>query len=82
MDFSLTVAQEDVRSRAARFIDEHCIPLEVESELAGGRVSPETWVLAGDSGCAWRAGLRSSNNGSRQRSACDRWGRRMFIRGR
>jgi alkylation response protein AidB-like acyl-CoA dehydrogenase len=41
MDFSLTPAQEDLRRRAASLIDEHCIPLELTSELGGGHVAPD-----------------------------------------
>ena len=40
MDFALTPAQEDLRRRAARWVDEVLIPLEVEVELAGGVVPP------------------------------------------
>ena len=40
MDFSLTPAQDDLRRRAATLIDEHCIPLEIESETNGGHVTP------------------------------------------
>jgi alkylation response protein AidB-like acyl-CoA dehydrogenase len=41
MDFALTPAQEDLRRRAAEFVDGECIPLEVEAELAGGRLPAE-----------------------------------------
>jgi acyl-CoA dehydrogenase len=40
MDFELTDAQRDLRQRAASFVDEVLIPLEVEAELAGGRIEP------------------------------------------
>jgi alkylation response protein AidB-like acyl-CoA dehydrogenase len=40
MDFALTEAQEDLRRRAARWVDEVLIPLEVEVEQAGGVVPP------------------------------------------
>jgi acyl-CoA dehydrogenase len=40
MDFELTDAQRDLRRRAASFVDEVLIPLEVEAELAGGRIEP------------------------------------------
>src|SRR5947209_18511637 len=36
MDFALTQEQEDLRARAARFVDEELIPLEVECELSRG----------------------------------------------
>jgi alkylation response protein AidB-like acyl-CoA dehydrogenase len=35
MDFTLTPAQEDLRRRAAAYVDEVCIPLEVKAELHG-----------------------------------------------
>ena len=35
MDFTLTPAQEDLRRRAAAFVDEVCIPLEQKAELHG-----------------------------------------------
>src|SRR5581483_63028 len=38
MDFELTAAQQELRDRAARFVDEELIPLEVEAEKAGGRL--------------------------------------------
>jgi alkylation response protein AidB-like acyl-CoA dehydrogenase len=39
MDFRLTPAQEELRARAARFVDETLIPLEQAAELGGGRLS-------------------------------------------
>jgi acyl-CoA dehydrogenase len=42
MDFALTAAQEDLRRRAAEFVDVDCIPHEVEAELGGGRLPAET----------------------------------------
>ena len=38
MDFELTDAQRELRGRAAAFVDEVLIPLEVDAELAGGRI--------------------------------------------
>jgi alkylation response protein AidB-like acyl-CoA dehydrogenase len=38
MDFELTDAQRELRGRAASFVDEVLIPLEVDAELAGGRI--------------------------------------------
>jgi acyl-CoA dehydrogenase len=38
MDFDLSPAQEELRARAARFVDEELIPLEVDAERAGGRL--------------------------------------------
>jgi hypothetical protein len=35
MDFTLTAAQEDLRRRAAAFVDDVCIPLEQKAELQG-----------------------------------------------
>src|SRR5262245_39555669 len=40
MDFTLTPAQEALRARAAAFVDEDLIPLEVEAERNGGRLEP------------------------------------------
>ncbi|HEX5260895.1 MAG TPA: acyl-CoA dehydrogenase [Gaiellales bacterium] len=40
MDFELTEEQRQLRERAARFVDEVLIPLEVDAELAGGRIDP------------------------------------------
>ena len=40
MDFELTDAQRELRGRAASFVDEVLIPLEVDAELAGGRIEP------------------------------------------
>jgi acyl-CoA dehydrogenase len=40
MDFELTEAQRELRQRAVSFVDEVLIPLEVEAELAGGRIEP------------------------------------------
>ena len=39
MDFALTPAQEDLRRRTARWVDDTLIPLELEVELAGGVTS-------------------------------------------
>ncbi len=41
MDLALTPAQEELRARAATFVDEELIPLEVEAELAHGRLAPD-----------------------------------------
>jgi alkylation response protein AidB-like acyl-CoA dehydrogenase len=41
MDFALTPDQEALRARAARFIDDVCIPLELTAEQSGGKVSPD-----------------------------------------
>jgi alkylation response protein AidB-like acyl-CoA dehydrogenase len=38
MDFALTPAQEELRSRAARYVDEALIPLEEKAERALGRL--------------------------------------------
>src|SRR5881394_365804 len=38
MDFELTEGQRALRDRAAGFVDEVLIPIEVEAELAGGRI--------------------------------------------
>src|SRR6476619_2674568 len=38
---ALTPAQTDLRERAARFVDETLIPLELEAERNGGRLPPE-----------------------------------------
>ncbi len=43
MDFELTTGQAELRERAARFVDEVLIPLEVDAERAGGRL-PEAAV--------------------------------------
>jgi alkylation response protein AidB-like acyl-CoA dehydrogenase len=40
MDFELTEGQRELRERAATFVDEVLIPLEVDAELAGGRIEP------------------------------------------
>ncbi len=40
MDLGLTPAQKELRARAATFVDEELIPLEVEAELAHGRLEP------------------------------------------
>ncbi len=39
MDFTLTAHQATLRDRAAAFVDGVCIPLELEAELNGGKVS-------------------------------------------
>jgi alkylation response protein AidB-like acyl-CoA dehydrogenase len=41
MDFGLTPEQEELRARAAAFVDDDLIPLELEAERAGGRLAPE-----------------------------------------
>jgi alkylation response protein AidB-like acyl-CoA dehydrogenase len=41
MDFGLTSEQEELRARAAAFVDDDLIPLELEAERAGGRLAPE-----------------------------------------
>jgi acyl-CoA dehydrogenase len=41
MDFDLTPEQRELRDRAARFVDEELIPLEVDAERAGGRLPDE-----------------------------------------
>ena len=38
MDFALTPGQRELRERAAAFVDEVLIPLELTAELAGGRL--------------------------------------------
>ena len=38
---ALTEAQIDLRKRAARFVDDTCIPLELEAERSGGPLPPE-----------------------------------------
>jgi alkylation response protein AidB-like acyl-CoA dehydrogenase len=40
MDFELTEGQRELRERAATLVDEVLIPLEVDAELAGGRIEP------------------------------------------
>ena len=40
MDFELTEEQRQLRERAATLVDEVLIPLEVDAELAGGRIDP------------------------------------------
>jgi acyl-CoA dehydrogenase len=42
VDFVLTAAQRDLRDRARAYVDEVLIPLELEAELAQGRLSAET----------------------------------------
>jgi acyl-CoA dehydrogenase len=42
VDYDLTPAQRDLCDRAAAFVDEVLIPLEVEAELAQGRLPAET----------------------------------------
>jgi alkylation response protein AidB-like acyl-CoA dehydrogenase len=39
VDFALTPGQRELRARAAAFVDEVLIPLELTAELAGGRLS-------------------------------------------
>src|SRR5262249_14239439 len=41
MDFALTAAQGELGERAAAYVDEVLIPLEVTAELAGGRLSED-----------------------------------------
>ncbi|MDX6544229.1 MAG: acyl-CoA dehydrogenase [Gaiellales bacterium] len=41
MDFALTAGQRELRERAAGYVDEVLIPLEVKAELAGGRLPAE-----------------------------------------
>src|SRR5262249_16400836 len=41
MDFGLTPEQEELRARAAAFVNDDLIPLELEAERAGGRLAPE-----------------------------------------
>jgi acyl-CoA dehydrogenase len=41
MDFDLTPAQNDLRQRAASFVDEELIPLEKDIERAHGKVPPD-----------------------------------------
>jgi acyl-CoA dehydrogenase len=41
VDLALTPAQQELRARAATFVDEELIPLEVEAELAHGRLAVE-----------------------------------------
>jgi acyl-CoA dehydrogenase len=41
MDFELTAEQQELRDRAAGFIDEECIPHEVQAELNGGPLPPD-----------------------------------------
>ncbi len=40
MDFELTESQRELRDRAARFVDEECIPHEVAAELNHGPLDP------------------------------------------
>jgi acyl-CoA dehydrogenase len=40
MDFTLTAAQEELRRRAAAFVDDELIPLELGAEQRGGRLTP------------------------------------------
>jgi alkylation response protein AidB-like acyl-CoA dehydrogenase len=42
VDFALTDAERELRDRAAGYVDEVLIPLEVEAELAGGKLPAET----------------------------------------
>jgi alkylation response protein AidB-like acyl-CoA dehydrogenase len=42
VDFVLTAAQSELRARARAYVDEVLIPLELEAELAGGRLSAQT----------------------------------------
>ena len=46
MDFTLTPAQEDLRRRAAAYVDEVCIPLELKAELHGLDADDKKRVLA------------------------------------
>jgi alkylation response protein AidB-like acyl-CoA dehydrogenase len=41
VDFAPTPEQAELRQRAAAFVDEELIPLEVEAELAQGRLAPD-----------------------------------------
>jgi acyl-CoA dehydrogenase len=41
VDFALTTGQRELRERAAGYVDEVLIPLEVKAELAGGRLPAE-----------------------------------------
>ena len=45
MDFALTPAQEDLRRRAAAYVDEVCIPLELKAELHGLDAADKKRVL-------------------------------------
>jgi alkylation response protein AidB-like acyl-CoA dehydrogenase len=44
MDFALTPDQEELRTRAAAFVDEDLIPLELEAERNHGRLAPEVYA--------------------------------------
>src|SRR3954453_10012796 len=46
MDFTLTPAQEALRRRAAAYVDEVCIPLELKAELHGLDADDKKRVLA------------------------------------
>lgn len=43
MDFSLAPELKALQQKVRQFITEEIIPLEVETELAEGRLAPETW---------------------------------------
>ncbi len=60
MALSLTAAQEDLRRRAARFVDETAIPLEERAERAHGRL-PEG-VAAEVAAAARRLGLTGGHH--------------------
>src|SRR5262249_16388821 len=50
VDFSLTDGERELRDRAAAFVDEVLIPLEVTAELAGGRLGEGGRGRGGDEG--------------------------------
>ena len=42
---TLSTQDSELRARAARFVDEILIPLEVKAELAGGPLPPEDQAM-------------------------------------
>ncbi|MDX6549053.1 MAG: acyl-CoA dehydrogenase [Gaiellales bacterium] len=60
MDFALTPGQRELRERAAGYVDEVLIPLEVKAELAGGRLPAEDTKRVRDEARA--RGLNAGNH--------------------
>jgi len=60
VDFALTAGQHELRRRAAAYVDEVLIPLEVTAELAGGRLSEQDRTRVRDE--AHSRGLNAGNH--------------------
>ncbi|MGN6380752.1 MAG: acyl-CoA dehydrogenase family protein [Gaiellales bacterium] len=73
MDFGLTPEQTALRDRAARFVDEELIPLEVEAERAGGRLPADAAarIRARATELELSAGNHAREHGGRGWSALD-----------